>query len=202
SPSNSITSGSPPVLSISWIDHTFSVLASSFSWTLIQLKSLLRCILSSKRDFNVSINSSCCSLVNSFCLFFVMFISTLFYLPIIANYSIYPYWFKISHFHGQCTRPHISLFSLSANKIASIITDLRRFVYDFILKFSNVVRKFIEIFRNNIFFKRSGPTILLDSTVFKLQDHQPAKTVLIGTRILCRIIFFPFLNMICLQNFQ
>src|SRR5258705_6813110 len=47
------TSGSPPVLSISLSDHSFSVLASSFACTLAHSRPLWRVIFFSKSDFYV-----------------------------------------------------------------------------------------------------------------------------------------------------
>src|SRR5437762_723987 len=60
------TSGSPPVLSISLSDHTFSVLASSFACTLAHSRPLWRFMFFSKRAFNVLSSSSRCFWDNSF----------------------------------------------------------------------------------------------------------------------------------------
>src|SRR4030043_500160 len=60
------TSGSPPVLSISLSDHSFSVLASSFACNLAHSRPLWRFIFFSKRAFNALISSSRCSGDNSF----------------------------------------------------------------------------------------------------------------------------------------
>src|SRR5438477_7140082 len=68
------TSGSPPVLSISLSDHSFSALASSFAWTLAHLRPLWRFMFFSKRSFNALSSSSRCFGDNSFLLFFVLFI--------------------------------------------------------------------------------------------------------------------------------
>src|ERR1700675_4217484 len=58
------TSGSPPVLSISLSDHSFSALASSFACTLAHSRPLWRFMFFSKRAFNVLI---------LFCFFFFFF---------------------------------------------------------------------------------------------------------------------------------
>src|SRR3989337_3013996 len=52
------TSGSPPVLSISLSDHSFSVLASSFACTLAHSRPLWRFMFFSKRAFNALRSSS------------------------------------------------------------------------------------------------------------------------------------------------
>src|SRR5437762_673634 len=62
------TSGSPPVLSISLSDHTFSVLASSFACTLSHSRPLWRFMFFSKRAFNALSSSSRCSGDKSFLL--------------------------------------------------------------------------------------------------------------------------------------
>src|SRR6266576_7256998 len=64
--SNPTTSGSPPVLSISLSDHSFSALASSFAFTLAHSRPLWRFIFFSKRAFNDLSSSSRCSGDNSF----------------------------------------------------------------------------------------------------------------------------------------
>src|SRR5215471_12440464 len=55
------TSGSPPVLSISLSDHSFSALASSLAWTLAHSRPLWRFMFFSKRAFNAPSSSSPCS---------------------------------------------------------------------------------------------------------------------------------------------
>src|ERR1700722_19703904 len=60
------TSGSPPVLSISFSDHSFSVFASSFACNFAQSKPLWRFIFFSKRAFNALRSSSPCCGENSF----------------------------------------------------------------------------------------------------------------------------------------
>src|SRR5712691_5552455 len=67
------TSGSPPVLSISLSDHSFSVLASSFACTFAHSRPLWRSMFFSKRAFNALSSSSRCS-DNSFLLLLMFFI--------------------------------------------------------------------------------------------------------------------------------
>src|SRR5438094_6898916 len=55
------TSGSPPFLSISLSDHSFSVLASSFACTFAHSRPLWRSMFLSKRAFNALSSSSRCS---------------------------------------------------------------------------------------------------------------------------------------------
>src|SRR5215470_2027242 len=64
------TSGSPPVLSISWSDHSFSPLASSFACTLGHSRPLWRFMFVSKRPFNAPSSSLRCPGDNSFLLLF------------------------------------------------------------------------------------------------------------------------------------
>src|ERR1700730_2945722 len=66
-----ITSGSPPVLSISLSDHNFSALASSFDCTCAHSRPLWRFWFFSKRAFNAPSSSSCCSGDKSFLLLFI-----------------------------------------------------------------------------------------------------------------------------------
>src|SRR6266571_8433855 len=68
------TSGSPPVLSISLSDHSFSALASSFACTLAHSRPLWRFRFFSKRSFNALSSSSRCFGDNSFLLLFMLFI--------------------------------------------------------------------------------------------------------------------------------
>src|SRR5438067_10007916 len=68
------TSGSPPVLSISLSDHSFSALASSFACTLSHSRPLWRSMFFSKRAFNALSSSSRCSGDNSFLLLLMFFI--------------------------------------------------------------------------------------------------------------------------------
>src|SRR6266480_5911148 len=62
------TSGSPPVLSISLSDHSFSALASSFACTLSHSRPLWRFMFFSKRAFNALSSSLRCSGDKSFLL--------------------------------------------------------------------------------------------------------------------------------------
>src|SRR5882724_2865532 len=59
--SNPTTSGSPPVLSISLSDHSFSVLTSSFACTFAHSRPLWRFMFFSKRASNALSRSSRCS---------------------------------------------------------------------------------------------------------------------------------------------
>src|SRR5215469_4358675 len=60
------TSGSPPVLSISLSDHSFSALASSFACTCAHSRSLWRFMFSPKRAFKALVSSFRCSGDKSF----------------------------------------------------------------------------------------------------------------------------------------
>src|SRR3989440_12775864 len=60
------TSGSPPFLSISLSDHSFSALASNLAFTLAHSRPLWRFIFFSKRAFNALSSSSRCFDDNSF----------------------------------------------------------------------------------------------------------------------------------------
>src|SRR6516164_8108830 len=66
------TSGSPPLLSISLSDHSFSVLASSLACTLAHSRPLWRFMFFSNRAFNAASSPSRCFGDNSFLLLFVM----------------------------------------------------------------------------------------------------------------------------------
>src|SRR2546428_13535158 len=68
------TSRLPPVLSISWRDHSFSVFASSFACTFAHSRPLWRSMFFSKRAFNALSSSSRCSGDNSFLLLLMFFI--------------------------------------------------------------------------------------------------------------------------------
>src|SRR6516165_9377070 len=65
------TSGSPPVLSISLSDHSFSSLASSFAGTLAHSRPLWRFMFFSKRAFNALSSSLRCSGDKSFLLLLI-----------------------------------------------------------------------------------------------------------------------------------
>src|SRR5580704_3656380 len=60
------TSGSPPLLSISWSVHSFSAFAPSFACTCDHSRPLWRCMCFSKRAFNTPSSSSRCSGDRSF----------------------------------------------------------------------------------------------------------------------------------------
>src|SRR5688500_5801774 len=64
-----MTSGSPPVRSISPIDQSFSREASSFFWTADQTLPLWRAVFFSKRDFNVWRSCSRSVAANAFAVF-------------------------------------------------------------------------------------------------------------------------------------
>src|SRR6266852_5417655 len=66
------TSGSPPVLSISLSDHSFSALASGFACTLAHSRPLWRFMFFSKRAFNALSSSSRCSGDKAFLLLFIL----------------------------------------------------------------------------------------------------------------------------------
>src|SRR5258708_4719994 len=68
------TSGSPPVLSISLSDHSFSVLASSFACTFAHSRPLWRSMFFLKRAFNALSSCSRCSADNSFFFLLMFFI--------------------------------------------------------------------------------------------------------------------------------
>src|SRR5580704_10767050 len=65
------TSGSPPVLSISLSDHSFSVLAASFACTSANSRPLWRFMFFSKRAFNALSSSWPCSGDKSFLLLLI-----------------------------------------------------------------------------------------------------------------------------------
>src|SRR5215216_296693 len=92
--SNPTTSGSPPVLSISLSDHSFSILTSSFACTLAHSRPLWRFMFFSKRAFNALSSSSRCCGDNCFLLLVMLFILLLQvhranrgYLPPTAKYE-------------------------------------------------------------------------------------------------------------------
>src|SRR5437773_10672258 len=90
------TSGSPPVLSISLSDHSFSVLASSFACTLAHSRSLWRFMFFSKRAFNALSSSSRCS-GDKFFLLLLMF-RALVALIVVAS--------RVSYLLLRCAPPH------------------------------------------------------------------------------------------------
>src|SRR6267143_748314 len=90
------TSGSPPVLSISLSDHSFSVLVSSFACTLAQSRPLWRFMFFSKRAFNALSSPLPCSGDKSFVLLFMFraFVA----LIVVA--------FRVSYLLLRCSPPH------------------------------------------------------------------------------------------------
>src|SRR6266478_6073796 len=95
------TSGSPPVLSISWSDHSFSALASSLACTLAHSRPSRRFLFFSKRAFNAPSSSSRCSGDKSL-LLLLMFRAVLI---VVAS--------RVSYLLLRCTPPHRGLFGLS-----------------------------------------------------------------------------------------
>src|SRR5216684_5962308 len=73
--SNPTTSGSPPVLSISLSDHSFSAVASSFACALGHSRLLWRFMFFSKRAFNVLSSSARCSGDKSFLLLLMFLVA-------------------------------------------------------------------------------------------------------------------------------
>src|SRR5260221_4061452 len=67
------TSGSPPVISISFSDHSFSLFASSFACTFAHSRPLWRVLFFSKRGVGWFGRSSRCFGVNSLFFFFRLF---------------------------------------------------------------------------------------------------------------------------------
>src|SRR5713226_8557387 len=94
--SNPTTSGSPPVLSISLSDHSFSALASSFACTLSHSKPLWRFMFCSKRAFNALSSSSRCSGDKSFLL--LLMFRALVALIVVAS--------RVSYLLLRCAPPH------------------------------------------------------------------------------------------------
>src|SRR6266700_4786976 len=70
--SHPTTYGSPPVVSISLSDHSFSALASSFACTLAHSRPLCRFMFFSKRAFNALRSSSRCPGDKAFLLLFIL----------------------------------------------------------------------------------------------------------------------------------
>src|SRR6267143_6949701 len=101
--SNPTTSGSPPVLSISLRDHSFSVLASSFACTLAHSRPLWRFLFFSKRAFNASSSCSRCSGNESFLL--LLMFRALVALIVVAS--------RVSYLLLRCAPPHGFCFGLS-----------------------------------------------------------------------------------------
>src|ERR1700674_2310236 len=101
--SNPTTSGSPPVLSISLSDHSFSVLTSSFACTLAHSRPLWRFMFFSKRAFNAPSSSSRCSGDKSFLLL-------LMFNAFIALIVVAP---RVSYLLLRCAPSHGGFFGLS-----------------------------------------------------------------------------------------
>src|ERR1700716_2698567 len=96
------TSGSPPVLSISLSDHSFSALASSFACTLSHSRPLWRFMFFSKRAFNALSSSSRCSGDKSFLL--VLMFRALVALIVVTS--------RVSYLLLRCAPPHGGFFRL------------------------------------------------------------------------------------------
>src|SRR5260370_21233573 len=97
------TSGSPPVLSISLSDHSFSALASSFACTLSHSRPLWRFMFFSKRAFNALSSSARCSRDKSFLL--LLMFRALVALIVVAS--------RVSYLLLRCAPPQGFFFSLS-----------------------------------------------------------------------------------------
>jgi len=98
------TSGSPPVLSISLSDHSFSALTSSFACTFAHSRPLWRFMFFSKRAFNALSSSSRCSGDKSFLL--LLMFRALIALIVIAS--------RFSYLLLRCAPPHGGFFGLSS----------------------------------------------------------------------------------------
>src|SRR5437899_8348482 len=90
------TFGSPPVLSISLSDHSFSALASSFACTLSHARPLWRFMFFSKRAFNALSSSARCSGDKSFLL--LLMFRALVALIVVASH--------VSYLLFRCAPPH------------------------------------------------------------------------------------------------
>src|SRR6266487_662806 len=97
------TSGSPPVLSISLSDHSFSALTSSFACTLAHSRPLCLFMFFSKRAFNALSSSSRCS-GDKFVLLLLMFR---------ALVGLIVVTFRVSYLLLRCSPPHGVFFGLS-----------------------------------------------------------------------------------------
>src|SRR2546425_879588 len=96
------TSGSPPVLSISLSDHSFSALTSSFACTLAHSRPLWRFMFFSKKGFNAFSSCLRCSGDESFFLFFMF--CALVALIVVA--------LPVSYLLLPCAPPHGFVFCL------------------------------------------------------------------------------------------
>src|ERR1700736_2773759 len=97
------TSGSPPVLSISLSEHSFSALASSFACTLAHSRPSWRFRFFSKRDFNALSSSLRCSGDKSFLL--LLMFRALAALMVVAS--------RVSYLLLRCAPPHGGFFGWS-----------------------------------------------------------------------------------------
>src|SRR5439155_17622207 len=97
------TSGSPPVLSISLSDHSFSALASSFACTLSHSRPLWRFMFFSKRSFKALSSSARCSGDKSFLL--LLMFRALVAVMVVAS--------RVSYLLVRCAPPHGFFFGLS-----------------------------------------------------------------------------------------
>src|SRR5438876_6430484 len=93
------TSGSPPVLSISLSDHSFSALTSSFACTLAHSRPLWRFMFFSKRAFNALSSSSRCS-GDKFFLLLLMFRALVAFIVLASG---------VSDLLLRCAPPHVFL---------------------------------------------------------------------------------------------
>src|SRR5467141_2139194 len=98
-----MTSGSPPVLSISLSDHSFSVLVSSFACTLAHSRPLWRFMFFSKRAFNALRSCSHCSGDKAF--LFLSMLGALVALIVVAS--------RVSYLLLRCAPLHGVFFGLS-----------------------------------------------------------------------------------------
>src|ERR1700732_3112641 len=96
-------SGSPPVLSISLSDHSFSALASSFACTLAHSRPLWRFMFFSKRAFNAPSSSLRCSGDESFLL--LLMFRVVIALIVVAS--------RVSYLLRRRASPHRVFFGLS-----------------------------------------------------------------------------------------
>src|ERR1700731_1389747 len=109
-----MTSGSPPVLSISLSDHSFSALASSFACTLSHSRPLWRLVFFSKRTFNALSSSSRCFGDKSFLLLLVFraFVAVI----VLAS--------RVSYLLLRGAPPHWFFFGLSLRCYQSAVSTL------------------------------------------------------------------------------
>src|ERR1700736_6127097 len=99
------TSGSPPVLSISLSEHSFSALASSFACTFSHSRLLWRFMSFSKRAFNALSSSLRCSGDKSF-LLLLMFRALVALITVASRLSVTPLRSAIWFFFGLSLRSY------------------------------------------------------------------------------------------------